>query len=230
MGHARPILVYLCSFQTQILQKNTVGFGGIQIRIIGVEGEHADHLTTTKARMHFCYPFHSLRTVYLFLYQSLFWTDFVALSCRRALIFFFLLHRQMIAEAKCFAPVPLLSTVLYFVERKVIMGSNPVREVLEFWCWPKFETWARLLMLTLMMMMMFFLWKKFLFWIEIKIDFWERESGRKIGSSLGKQWNKIDRKKFNWNQSGQIGGQLNSDPFLYGVWVLYGRTYFEWRK
>ena len=72
MGHARPILVYLCSFQTQILQKNTVGFGGIQIRIIGVEGEHADHLTTTKARMHFCYPFHSLRTVYLFLYQSLF--------------------------------------------------------------------------------------------------------------------------------------------------------------
>ena len=72
--------------------------------------------------------------------------------------------------------------------------------------------------------------EKFLFWIEIKIDFWERESGRKIGSSLGKQWNKIDRKKFNWNQSGQIGGQLNSDPFLYGVWVLYGRTYFEWRK
>ena len=47
MGHARPILVYLCSFQTQILQKNTVGFGGIQIRIIGVEGEHADHMTTT---------------------------------------------------------------------------------------------------------------------------------------------------------------------------------------
>ena len=56
MGHARPILVYFCSFQTQILQKNTVGFGGIQIRIIGVEGEHADHLTTTKARMHFCLP------------------------------------------------------------------------------------------------------------------------------------------------------------------------------
>ena len=36
------------SFQTQFYRK-TVGFSGIQTRIVGVEGEHADHLTTTEA-------------------------------------------------------------------------------------------------------------------------------------------------------------------------------------
>ena len=43
-----PILVNFSSFQKQILQK-TVGFSGIQTQIVGVEGEHADHLTTTTA-------------------------------------------------------------------------------------------------------------------------------------------------------------------------------------
>ena len=36
-------------FFKQILQKKTEGVSGIQTRIVGVEGEHADHLTTTTA-------------------------------------------------------------------------------------------------------------------------------------------------------------------------------------
>ena len=42
-------LVYFHSFQTQFLQKKTVGVSGIRTRIVGVEGKHADHLTTTTA-------------------------------------------------------------------------------------------------------------------------------------------------------------------------------------
>ena len=45
----QSILVNFSSFQKQILQK-TVGFSGIQTQIVGVEGEHADHLTTTTAQ------------------------------------------------------------------------------------------------------------------------------------------------------------------------------------
>ena len=41
--------VYFCSFQTQNLQKKTVGFSGIRTRIVRVEGKHADHQTTTTA-------------------------------------------------------------------------------------------------------------------------------------------------------------------------------------
>ena len=37
-------------FQTQILQKKTVCFSKIRTRIVGIEGEHADHLTTTTAQ------------------------------------------------------------------------------------------------------------------------------------------------------------------------------------
>ena len=40
--------IYVCSFQTQ-LQKNLKGFSGIWNWNVVVEGEHADHLTTTKA-------------------------------------------------------------------------------------------------------------------------------------------------------------------------------------
>ena len=43
------LFVYFRSFQTQILQKKTVGFSGIRTQIVGVESEHADHLTTTTA-------------------------------------------------------------------------------------------------------------------------------------------------------------------------------------
>ena len=49
MGQQLTLFVYFLSFITKILQKETVGFGGIQTRIVGVEGEHADHLTTPKA-------------------------------------------------------------------------------------------------------------------------------------------------------------------------------------
>ena len=41
---------YFRSFQTQILQKKIVGISGIRTRIVRVEGEHADHLSTTTAR------------------------------------------------------------------------------------------------------------------------------------------------------------------------------------
>ena len=37
------------SFQRHILQKQTVGFGRIRTRIVGIEGKHSDHLTTTTA-------------------------------------------------------------------------------------------------------------------------------------------------------------------------------------
>ena len=48
VGQPRPLFVYFRSFQTQYYRK-TLGFSGIRTRIVGVEGEHADHLTTTSA-------------------------------------------------------------------------------------------------------------------------------------------------------------------------------------
>ena len=50
MGLPWPLFVYFGSFQAQILQK-TVSISGIRTRIAGVEGEHADHLTTSTAPM-----------------------------------------------------------------------------------------------------------------------------------------------------------------------------------
>ena len=50
MGLPRPLFVYFCSFQTQILEKKTVDVSGIRTWIVGVEGEQADHLTTTTAQ------------------------------------------------------------------------------------------------------------------------------------------------------------------------------------
>ena len=49
MGKPRPRCVYFLSFQSQILQK-TVGISEIRTQIVRVEGEHADHLTTTTAQ------------------------------------------------------------------------------------------------------------------------------------------------------------------------------------
>ena len=49
-GPTTALFVYFRSFQTQIYRK-TVGISGIQTRIVGVEGEHADHLTTTTAHI-----------------------------------------------------------------------------------------------------------------------------------------------------------------------------------
>ena len=42
VGKPRPIFV--CSLQSQFY--TTVGFNGIRTRIIGVEGRHAEHLST----------------------------------------------------------------------------------------------------------------------------------------------------------------------------------------
>ena len=44
-AHHRPLFVYFRSFQIQ-LHRKIVDFSGIRIRIVGVEGGHADHLTT----------------------------------------------------------------------------------------------------------------------------------------------------------------------------------------
>ena len=40
--------VYVHSFQTKYSRK-TAGFSWIRTQIVGIEGEHADHLTTTTA-------------------------------------------------------------------------------------------------------------------------------------------------------------------------------------
>ena len=49
MDQPRPRFVYFRSFQTQILQEKTVSVSRIRTWIVGVDGEHADHLTTTTA-------------------------------------------------------------------------------------------------------------------------------------------------------------------------------------
>ena len=48
MGQPRPLFVYFHSFQQQFYRK-IVDLSGIRTRFVGVEGEHADHLTTTTA-------------------------------------------------------------------------------------------------------------------------------------------------------------------------------------
>ena len=47
MGQPRPLFFIFVLFKHQFYRKKTVGFSGIQTLIVGVEGEHADHLTTT---------------------------------------------------------------------------------------------------------------------------------------------------------------------------------------
>ena len=49
MGRTRPLFVYFRSFQTQLLQKKKLAFGGIRTRIVGVIGKQADQLYTTMA-------------------------------------------------------------------------------------------------------------------------------------------------------------------------------------
>ena len=46
MGQPSSLFVYFCSFQQRFLQKIT-DYSGNQTQIIGVEGEQADHCTTT---------------------------------------------------------------------------------------------------------------------------------------------------------------------------------------
>ena len=47
MGQPRPLSVYFRSFSNTIYTEKTVGFSETRTRIVGIEGKHADHLTTT---------------------------------------------------------------------------------------------------------------------------------------------------------------------------------------
>ena len=49
MGQPGLFLFIFVLIQTQILQKKTVIVSGIWTRIVGVDGEHDDHLTTATA-------------------------------------------------------------------------------------------------------------------------------------------------------------------------------------
>ena len=60
MGQPRPLFVYFKYFKTQILQKKTEGFSRIRTRIVRVEGDHADHLTTTTAQLNILQIINSL--------------------------------------------------------------------------------------------------------------------------------------------------------------------------
>ena len=57
------VFVYFRSFQTQNFTEKTVGFSGIRTRIVGVEGQHSDHLTTTTALQDRTYSFDVPRVV-----------------------------------------------------------------------------------------------------------------------------------------------------------------------
>ena len=48
MGQSRPFL-FIFFLLKHILQEKTVDFSGTHTQIVGVEGDHADHLTTTTA-------------------------------------------------------------------------------------------------------------------------------------------------------------------------------------
>ena len=48
MRQSRPFLFIIVLFNHTFTEK-TVGFSGIQTRIVGVQGGHADHLTVTTA-------------------------------------------------------------------------------------------------------------------------------------------------------------------------------------
>ena len=47
MDHSRPLFALSSFFPSPLYTIKIVDFSGIQARIIGVDGEHADHLTTT---------------------------------------------------------------------------------------------------------------------------------------------------------------------------------------
>ena len=73
VGQPLPLFVYFCSLQTQYYRK-TVGFSGIRTRIVGVEGEHTNHLITTTAQgwlilYSHCYTCSSLNVSNLFNHQ-----------------------------------------------------------------------------------------------------------------------------------------------------------------
>ena len=50
MGQPRPLLRLFSFFSNTNFTEKTVDVCGIRTQIVGVEGEHADHLTTTTAK------------------------------------------------------------------------------------------------------------------------------------------------------------------------------------
>ena len=48
MSQPQPVVHFRC-FQTQLFTEKSVAFSGIQTRIVGAEGKHADHLTAITA-------------------------------------------------------------------------------------------------------------------------------------------------------------------------------------
>ena len=67
MGKLRSLFVYFRYFQTQILQKN-LRLQQHSTRIVGVEREHADHLTTTTAQPDFFKKMGQSRPLFLFIF------------------------------------------------------------------------------------------------------------------------------------------------------------------
>ena len=49
MGQPRPLFCLFSLFSNTNFTEKTVGVNGIRTRIVGIEGEHTDHLTTTTA-------------------------------------------------------------------------------------------------------------------------------------------------------------------------------------
>ena len=50
LGQPRPLFCLFLFFSNSNFTVKSIGFSGIRTRIISVEGEHADHLTTTTAQ------------------------------------------------------------------------------------------------------------------------------------------------------------------------------------
>ena len=55
MCQPRPLFLFIFVLFKHNLYRKTVGVSGIRTRIVGVEGEHADHLTTTTALIIFTF-------------------------------------------------------------------------------------------------------------------------------------------------------------------------------
>ena len=55
MGQPRPLFCLFSFFSNTNFTEKTVGVSRIRTQIVGVEGEYADHLTTTTAPSHLFY-------------------------------------------------------------------------------------------------------------------------------------------------------------------------------
>ena len=57
MGQPRTLFVYFLVCSNKNITEKTVAVSGIQTRIVRVEGEHADHLATTRLLCCYCNTF-----------------------------------------------------------------------------------------------------------------------------------------------------------------------------